>query len=152
MFIKLYLDTDNFSRKIMFIDLDMIIVNNLDYLYNYDGDFCLMKTDDIQCENSKDGYNSSIILWRNGFGQQIYNVLAKYHKFITRQIIRFDHYLEFIVKNSDFTQNSFPNKIHDYNFYCKGKKELPSECSIIAFPRSPKPHECQEEWIKLNWI
>jgi hypothetical protein len=136
----------------MFIDLDMIVVGNVDFVFEYDGDFCLMKTDDIQCENSKNGYNSSIILWRNGFCEEIYNLLLKYHKYITKQIIRFDHYLEFLVKNADFTQECFPKRILDYNFYCKGVNDLPNEASIIAFPRSPKPHECNEEWVKKHWI
>ena len=145
-------DTDHLSRRIMFIDLDMIVVGNLDYLFDYNGDFCLMKTDDIQCESSKNGYNSSIILWKNGFGKEIYSTLLKYHDYITKQIVRFDHYLEFLIKNSDFTGDCFPSKILDYNFYCKGKTQLPTECTIVAFPRSPKPHECTEEFLMKHWI
>jgi hypothetical protein len=110
-----------------------------------------MKTDDIKCENSINGYNSRIIIWKKHFGVQIYSMMEKYSKYINKQIIRFDHYLEFIVKNSDFIQDVYKGKVLDYNFYCKNKESLPEEGSIIAFPRSPKPHECEESWIKDHW-
>ena len=141
------------NSLICFIDLDMIIYNNLDFLTEYKGNFALMKTDDIQCEGSHNGYNSSIILYRKNFGRKIYDIMDKYENELTNQIIRFDHYLEFIVKNADFTQDVFIGKILDYNTYCKDKKleELPKDGSIIAFPRSPKPHQCNEDWIKKLW-
>lgn len=111
-----------------------------------------MKTDDIWCENSKGGYNSSIILWRTEFGREIFELMEKFEKSITKQIIRFDHYLEFLVKNAEFIQDVFLNKVLDYNNYCKDKEILPEDGAIIAFPRSPKPHECKESWIALNWV
>ena len=141
----------NFSKRICFIDLDMIVYNDISYLIDYDGDFCLMSTNDIQCENSKDGYNSSIILWRNGYGEYIFDFLKAYHEYIVKQVIRFDHYLEFIIKNVDFVQEEFKSQVLDYNTYCKDKQILPEAGSIIAFPRYPKPHECKEDWVNLHW-
>lgn len=140
------------GKMVCFIDLDMIIYNDITFLSDYDGDFCLMSTNDIKCEGSKDGYNSSIILWRNGIGSKIYDFLVTYHKYLCKQVIRFDHYLEFMIKNSDFVQTEFPKLVLDYNTYCKDKEELPSDGAIIAFPRNPKPHECKETWISKYWI
>ena len=61
------------AKRICFIDLDMIIYNDISFLADYEGDFCLLNTDDIKCENSKEGYNSSVIIWRNGICNNIYN-------------------------------------------------------------------------------
>lgn len=144
--------TKQLSKRICFIDLDMIIYNDITCFSDYDGDFCLYSTNDIQCEGSKNGYNSSIVLWRNGYGTQIYDFLVHYHSHITKQVIRFDHYLEYIIKNSDFVQDEFKNLVLDYNFYCKGKEELPVTGGIIAFPRYPKPHECSEKWVSQYWV
>ena len=33
----------------------------------------------------------------------------------------------------------------------KKLEELPKDGSMIAFPRSPKPHQCNEDWIKKLW-
>ncbi len=111
-----------------------------------------MDTQDIKCESSKDGYNSSIILWRKNFGKEIYETMNKYHKWISNQVIRFDHYLEFIVKNADFIQEVYKGKVLDYNTYCKDSEVLPELGAIIAFPRDPKPHECKEKWVSEHWI
>lgn len=152
---KSYLFSDEvskyLSKRICFIDLDMLVYNDITMLSEYDGDFCLMNTNDITCENSKDGYNSSIILWRNGFGKQIYNFMNAYYKHITKLIIRFDHYLEYIMKNSEFIQDVFKGLVLDYNTYCKDKEELPLNGGIVAFPRYPKPHQCNENWLKKYW-
>jgi hypothetical protein len=111
-----------------------------------------MKTDDIQCESSVNGYNSSIILWRKNFATNLYEYMLKYDKWINNQVIRFDHYLEFVIKNSNFIQDLFQGQVLDYNTYCKEKDILPEGSSIIAFPRNPKPHECKEKWINDHWI
>jgi len=111
-----------------------------------------MKTDDIQCEGSVKGYNSSIILYRKIFGSIIYEFMLKFQNQINKQVIRFDHYLEFLVKNADFIQDEFEGKVLDYNTNCKNRDQLPELGSIIAFPRNPKPHECKEIWIEKYWI
>lgn len=111
-----------------------------------------MKTDDIQCESSINGYNSSVILWNKDFCSEIFDYMLKYDKWINTQVIRFDHYLEFVVKNSDFIQDQFKGQVLDYNTYCKDKDILPEGSSIIAFPRYPKPHECSEKWINQFWV
>ena len=47
-----------------YIDLDMIITGNLDNLIkNFKGKFATMTTNDIFCEQTQDGYNSSIMLF-----------------------------------------------------------------------------------------
>ena len=142
------------TKRCCFIDLDMVIIGDISCLNKYDGDFCILSTNDIKCEGSKDGYNSSIVLWRNGVGSQIFDFLVEYHDQITKQLVRFDHYLEYIVKNSDFVQQEFPGIVLDYNFYVKGKDSLEDypTSGIVNFPRHPKPHDCSEQWIKTNWI
>ena len=42
----------------------MIITGNVDDILDYNGNFGILKTDDIQCEKgNKNGYNSSIMIW-----------------------------------------------------------------------------------------
>ena len=57
-----------------------------------------------------------------------------------------------MIKGSDFIQDLFNGKVLDYNECCKGIDILPQDASIIAFPRSPKPHECTEKWVVDNWV
>lgn len=57
-------DGSEINKIIFYIDLDMIITGNLDSLIlNYKGKFTTMTTNDIFCEQTQDGYNSSIMLF-----------------------------------------------------------------------------------------
>ena len=49
---------------VLYIDLDMIISGNIDDLvHNFAGKFATLTTNDIFCEQTQDGYNSSVMLF-----------------------------------------------------------------------------------------
>ena len=57
-------DGSPINKIILYIDLDMIITGNLDDLIlNFQGRFTTMSTNDIFCEQTQDGYNSSIMIF-----------------------------------------------------------------------------------------
>jgi hypothetical protein len=129
----------------------MIITSNIDSLFQCQTSFGLLKTDDLACEkNNKSGYNSSIIIWRGAEFSKIYSVLKENFKIITKFIVRFDFWLEMMVKHADFLQNLLPNKISDFLKECQNG--VPSETSVVCFPRTPKPDAFPAEWIKEYWI
>ena len=67
--------------------------------------------------------------------------------------MRFDHYLEMHVQNADILQETCPDQILDYTTFCM-HDELPENCRVVAFPRTPKPHEITDKWPWVNkyWI
>ena len=134
-----------------YIDLDMIITGNIDDIMEYKGKFGLLKSDEIACEKkNKSGYNSSIIIWNENIVEPIYLELKKNFEGITKFIVRFDFWLEMMVKNADFLQDLYPNQIADYLSKCQEK--LDSQIRIVCFPRIPKPDTYPSEWIKEHWI
>lgn len=65
--------------------------------------------------------------------------------------MRFDHFLEMMVHKAHFVQDVFPGEVCDYMFLktkSESEMKLPSEARVICFPRSPKPHECDDEWVR----
>jgi hypothetical protein len=51
----------------------MIITGNLDDLFAYDGEFTTLRTGDLACEkNHKDGYNSSVMIWKGDNLKPVY--------------------------------------------------------------------------------
>ena len=105
-------NTKSYKLLIMYIDLDMIITGNIDELiYNYRGRFSTLTTNDIFCEQTQDGYNSSIMLFevsKKGENEIIsssveilYETLKAYYQQIFKYLMRFDHYLEMLVWNAD---------------------------------------------------
>ena len=67
--------------------------------------------------------------------------------------MRFDHYLEMLVHDAIVLQDVSPGVILDYTTHCM-TEDLPKSCGIVAFPRSPKPHEVVGKfgWVEKYWI
>ena len=85
--------------------------------------------------------------------QHLFDTLEKYNTAVVKFLMRFDHYLEMLVFNADLVQEMLPGQVLDYMEHCKGKPDVPENCRIIAFPRTPKPHEIMdtEPWTKNHW-
>jgi len=130
----------------------MVITGDLSEICNYKGAFGILGAENIFCEKRTKGYNSSIMIYQSGFGQQIYEVLEKYSKYLWKAIMRFDFFLEMMIKNADELQKIFMSQIEDYNTSCKNQENVPKNCRIVCFPRDPKPHQCNEKWLIQNWI
>lgn len=136
--------------RLLYIDLDTVITGSLTALAQYRGAFAVMGTSDLECEKAKDGYNTSIISWDSNFGKEIYSVLKKYYNQALKFICRFDFWTEMMVKNADLVQDLFPGQFLDYLTYCK--TSVPEGCSMVCFPREPKPHDYSSDWIKELWV
>lgn len=74
---------------IFYIDLDMIITGNLDNLASYRGPFAVMSTDDLFCEATKDGYNSSIVIFQHDCARVLYDTLHKYYDYLLNELIKY---------------------------------------------------------------
>ncbi len=136
-----------------FIDLDMVVTGSLDGLLAFQGKFALLRTDELHCETlNKQGYNSSILLWRDDHFEPIYSCLkACYHE-LNQYIYRFDYWLEMLVRDAEFVQELFPGQVLDYTADCQDD-QLPPDTRIVAFPRSPKPHEVTSKaWVQEHWV
>lgn len=134
---------------VFYIDLDMIITGSLDNLCGLMADkdfnsFATLTVNEIHCETAEEGYNSSIMLFRVQCVEHLYETLSTYYQVLVKFLMRFDHYLEMLVWDAGLVQELCPGELLDYCTHFQNNKDLtdvPSTCSVIAFPRSPKPHE-----------
>merc|ERR1711862_179120 len=51
------------GHRVLFLDLDQVIVGSLAPLKAYRGPFAVLATDGIACELAAGGYNSSVMAW-----------------------------------------------------------------------------------------
>ncbi len=152
---KAFLFADSVSTglkgsRVLYIDLDTIIVGDITPLASFSGDFIIWGTAGLANEDREDGYNSSIMCWREGFGRVIYTGLCLLEQEVKQNIHRFDHWLEMIIPNAPCLQQVFPDLCIEY--IASAQSELPKNAKIVSFPLDPKPHNASAPWIKEAWV
>lgn len=145
------------SGRVVYIDLDTVIIGDPDELFSYNGRFGILSTNGLDNEGKEfvDGYNSSLMLWNGSdvvLHEAVYNILAYHFTLVHRLIHRMDHWLEITLKDVDLIQCEYPGKVVE----CArdGALHLPtSNPSIVVFPTQPKPHQClKSSWVKDYWF
>lgn len=138
-------------RLNFYIDLDVIITGDLSFMTKFKGVFGILNTADIYCEvNTSDCYNSSVVIWRGDSISPVYDLLKDAGEFVRKFLFRFDFWLEMTVPKASILQTQFAGKIRDFKQDCE--ETVPEGTSIVIFPRNPKPHECEQKWVKEFWV
>lgn len=106
------------GNRVLFLDLDQVIVADLGNLAAYRGPFAVLATDGISCELAGGGYNSSVISWEaSTFFRPIYTRLTKA---ALKFVHRFDHWLEMNVHGAGLWQQLAPGLVIDYTAAFRG--------------------------------
>ena len=130
----------------------------LDWLLAYQGGFSTLGTEDMANEKRSQGYNSSVVVWRNHSahcegGKHTCCPHALFQLFMSlspavvlKHVHRLDHWLEVVsqhrfAEDVDVLQRCYPGKIVEYAEKCAGRSVVPPDAAVIVFPLSPKPHE-----------
>jgi hypothetical protein len=105
------------SHWIIYIDLDTVIVNNLDFLFDFvfshnENCFYTLNPSTMANENRSEGINSSIMVWKSGKFSIFYEFLLKFYDEITACVYKFDHYLEMMFY-SVYGTTTFDRKVHE---------------------------------------
>lgn len=138
--------------RVMYFDLDTIILNNIDILTEQDYDFIALQPFNPKKRSNSYLMNSSIMSWRNhGAFDFLYDQFNKGRDterfrgdqdYIGAQLIKegkkFNHWQLLI------------NGIYSYKRNCK--KEVPEETKIVCFHGRPRLPKVNIKWVKENWI
>mmetsp|Transcript_53773 Transcript_53773/g.114791 ORF Transcript_53773/g.114791 Transcript_53773/m.114791 type:complete len:497 (+) Transcript_53773:190-1680(+) len=98
--------------RVIYFDLDQVIVGDLTPIVAYDGPFAILKTDGIACELAKGGYNSSVMSWEAS--PSFRPIWERCCRATLLFVHRFDHWLEMTNIVEDFWQDILPGAIVDY--------------------------------------
>lgn len=134
----------------LYFDLDVVITGPISSLSSYPGSFLLVGSEDIACEDCRNGYNSSIMLWRSDHYTRIYSDFIGNQQEILNLMDRFDHWLQLLLPQADLIQREFPGLCRDFNSGCKSA--LPEQCGVVIFPQSPKPLDYPADWVYDHWV
>lgn len=141
-FAKLYLFKEFTEGKVIFFDLDTLIVDNINFMAKFNGKFAILR--DFYRPK---GYGSGVMMWRGGFGHEITD---SYEADGCPMVNGGDQiYIESKVKKAKLLQDLYPNKIVSYKAHAMTGK--PDKAAIVAFHGYPKPSDFTFGWVHDEW-
>ena len=150
---KLTLFRHPIPGRVLFLDLDTVIVGNIDGFAAYDGPFCVVRP------FYRDwGFNSSIMSIAPNFGHHIWERFAVNPQAAIDRCRREadprwnfgdQRWIELTVDRADWWQDVLPGQLASYKVHCGNG--LPPEARIVCFHGKPDPHDVAEPWVKEHW-
>ena len=158
--------------NILYLDLDVVISNNIDKLFSYQhGHWCIVRDFTRAMRPKWPKYNSSVIRFRTGELDFVWEEFRENYKDITRRFHGDQDYLydatikkrgamlwpdSWILswkwevrKSREFMPGSRRgNRIFRYDEH--NAKPRP-ECCICVFHGEPNPHLIKDKWVVENW-
>ncbi len=132
--------------RIVYFDLDTVIVGDLDPLIAYDGEFLILR--DFYRPN---GWQASVMAWRAGFGHRIFDewiAAGNPEKFRDGDQGWLEHCNKEGWISGECLQDKFPGMFCSYKVDCHPFP--PENSSVVVFHGEPKPHECSG-WVEAMW-
>ena len=146
--------TAGLRGRVLYLDLDTVIVGDMAALRTYDGPFLTLATEGFDAEEGYvDGLNTSAMLWDAGGegGARLSVLHDALHAHVFACLMRWDHWCEMLVPGAHTLQRCFPGMFVDYRSHCRGANGPPADAAVVCFPRNPKPHEVQADWVTAHW-
>lgn len=132
--------------RVVYFDLDTVIVGDLDDIFAYDGEFAILR-DFFR----PDGLQSSVMAWPAGIYPGIWKLWDKWgrpEKDGGDQAWIEEFFTAFHIA-PDIWQDRYPGKFCSYKFHCK---PFPNEgTSVVVFHGEPRPHNCGQAWVEAMW-
>ena len=139
------------ADRIVYFDLDTVILDNIDELLKRDEYFIGLKPFNQKRRKNPYLFGSGIMSWENdGMLSFIYEEFRKY----MAQWFKGDQ--EYIARKLDekgillsFWQ-SLVSGVYSYKRQCK--EALPEDAKIVCFHGHPRLPEVKKQWVKENWV
>lgn len=127
---------------VLYLDLDTLVVDSLDFVADYDGDFAILRDFFIP-----EGYGSGVMLWNKPQPQVWENWIAANQP---EHPMGDQGWMQQQVKDADRLQDVFPDKFVSYKAHCQGG--LPDEAAVVCFHGYPKNSDFPEDhWVYQHW-
>lgn len=126
--------------RVIFLDLDTLIISNLEDLVNLEVDFAILR-DFFR----PDGYGSGIMCWKANLPNfwEIWDGNGRPQPPGGDQA-----FIESICPGAKLLQDLLPGMIASYKVE---RGRLPEKASIVCFHGTPKPHDVTHGWVRNIW-
>lgn len=158
--IGLFNEKHNFKGKVLYMDLDTVIQDNIDHIISLDVDFAI--TEDFYRPR---GLQTTFIMWKPEKYYHLYETLKRELPANPRpgHIGGTNGFIETYVPKEEVTilQDVFPKEFISYKVHIRDVNhrrlnDLPGDLNtakVVCFHGRPMPHETRElPWMKKHWI
>jgi hypothetical protein len=136
-----------FSDRVLFLDLDTVIIGNIDEIALYDGPFAILR-DFIFPQH----YGSGVMSWKPSAETEViwnaWNLAGRPKPKRGDQEIIEKYIRPFNI--AEPWQDLFPGQFVSYKLECFFQPPSP-QAKIVCFHGTPKPHECKRKFITEHW-
>jgi alpha-N-acetylglucosamine transferase len=138
------------NKRVFFLDLDTVILENIDNIVSKKFNFCGLR--DFY---KNDTLGSGLMSWTSGGYHHIYEKFLRNSQAIMNYTPEGDQ--QWINQNVDgitYFQDVFGSEIVSYKKHCIKNKifNMPKNAKIICFHGVPKPHEINYPQIRDHWL
>ncbi len=130
------------TDRVLYFDLDTVIVGDLDKIVAYDGEFAILR--DFYRPK---GLQASVMAWRGGFGAHIWQEWNRQGR--PESPAGDQSWIEQHVQEPDILQEKFPGAFVSYKKDCQPFP--PEGSSVVVFHGQPRPHNCARPWVDAMW-
>jgi len=139
--------------RILYLDLDTVIVGSIDAFAAYDGPFCLIKP-----FYRDRGFASGVMSIGPEFGRPVWEKFARNPQAAIDSCRRYadppwnngdQRWLELTVQRADYWQDVLPGQLVSYKVHCAAGP--PAGARLVCFHGKPDPHEVADPWVRENW-
>lgn len=135
----------NPAERIVFLDLDTVIVGNCDFLFEYQGPFAILR--DFYRPN---GYGSAVMSIEAGYGKHVVESFEANSKSIMEKFHGDQNWIEQQVSDAVLWQDIYPGKIK--SFKADNLESGPKGASIVCFHGIPRPYDVAHlPWMIEHW-
>jgi len=134
------------GRRVLFLDLDTLIIGPLKELTLYNGPFCILR-DFYRPE----GYGSAVMSISAGYGGHIWESFIKDPAYWISMKGGDQDCIKRNVNNADLWQDRYPGKVVSYKVDCQSGP--PPGASVVCFHGVPRPADVVDMvgWVKEAW-
>jgi len=147
------------TRKLLYVDLDVVVTGCLDELILYPSDFAGMKDYPVaDCHGGcEQDLNTTVFLLKCGSRSKVWDayVAAGMPQWdpIGKPEDRPLRLAEMtIIKRDGIKHDLYPESwVRSYKLHNLHKTGITADCRVVSFHGRPKPHEVDDQFVKENW-
>lgn len=125
-------EPDLFTGRVLYLDLDTVLVGGIDELAGYDGEFCML-SDFYRPDRPASG----IMAWQAGAGADIYAAFARDPAKVIGRMHGDQEYIgALLCGREDRFQLRFPDQVMSYKVHCRD--HVPAGARAVCFHGAPK--------------